>query len=110
MLALDFLDPTSGARLDGLNAPARNGRLFLSMIWPVLERDALRNAFEVKQMRFQFVWLRRCSLTILSASQALGCHATVRDGGTLQLGNVTYRLDGIDAPPFDQTLHRRARR
>jgi len=28
--------------------------------------------------------------------------ATVRDASTLQLGNVTYRLDGIDAPAFDQ--------
>ncbi len=28
--------------------------------------------------------------------------AIVRDGGTIQLGDVTYRLDGIDAPAFDQ--------
>ena len=27
---------------------------------------------------------------------------TVRDGSTLQLGNVTYRLDGVEAPAFDQ--------
>jgi len=27
---------------------------------------------------------------------------TVRDGGTLQLGNVTYRLDGVEVPAFDQ--------
>jgi endonuclease YncB( thermonuclease family) len=28
--------------------------------------------------------------------------ATIKDGSTLQLGNATYRLDGIDAPPIDQ--------
>ena len=37
-----------------------------------------------------------------SISTASAATATVRDGGTLQLGNVTYRLDGIDAPAFDQ--------
>jgi endonuclease YncB( thermonuclease family) len=36
------------------------------------------------------------------ASPVRAATATVRDGGTLQLGNVTYRLDGIDAPAFDQ--------
>ena len=42
------------------------------------------------------------ALTFLSASPVWAATATVRDGGTLQLGNVTYRLDGIDAPAFDQ--------
>ena len=42
------------------------------------------------------------ALTFLSASHVWAAMATVRDGGTLQLGNVTYRLDGIDAPPVDQ--------
>ena len=42
------------------------------------------------------------ALTFLSASQARAATPNVRDGGTLQLGNVTYRLDGIDAPAFDQ--------
>ena len=41
-------------------------------------------------------------LTVLSTSQGWAANATVRDGGTLQLGNITYRLDGIDAPAFDQ--------
>ena len=41
-------------------------------------------------------------LTVLSTSQAWADNATVRDGSTLQLGNLTYRLDGIDAPAFDQ--------
>src|SRR6202023_3639311 len=39
---------------------------------------------------------------VFSASQSWAADATVRDGGTLQLAGVTYRLDGIDAPEFDQ--------
>src|SRR4029079_10082128 len=42
------------------------------------------------------------ALTFLSASPVWAASPTVRDGGTLQLGNVTFRLDGIDAPAFDQ--------
>ncbi len=41
-------------------------------------------------------------LTILLASPARATDATVRDGDTIQLADVTYRLDGIDAPEFDQ--------
>jgi endonuclease YncB( thermonuclease family) len=41
-------------------------------------------------------------LMVLSASQTWAASAIVRDGGTIQLGDVTYRLDGIDAPEFDQ--------
>ena len=35
-------------------------------------------------------------------SPALAAGVIVRDGDTLQLGDVTYRLDGVDAPEFDQ--------
>jgi endonuclease YncB( thermonuclease family) len=38
----------------------------------------------------------------LSASQGFAASAIVRDGGTIQLADVTYRLDGIDAPELDQ--------
>ena len=41
-------------------------------------------------------------LAVLSASQGWAASAIVRDGSTLQLADVTYRLDGIDAPEFDQ--------
>jgi endonuclease YncB( thermonuclease family) len=41
-------------------------------------------------------------LAVLSASQSFAASATVKDGGTVQLGGVTYRLDGIDAPELDQ--------
>ena len=46
----------------------------------------------------------RCSVAVdrPSAGPSSAATAIVRDGGTLQLGNVTYRLDGIDAPAFDQ--------
>ncbi len=36
------------------------------------------------------------------ASPSWAASPTVRDGSTLQLGNVTYRLDGVEAPAFDQ--------
>src|SRR4051812_27642102 len=53
-------------------------------------------------MRFLISLVAMLLVTSFSASQAWAATATVRDGGTLQLGNVTYRLDGIDAPAFDQ--------
>ncbi len=39
---------------------------------------------------------------LLSAHVALAASAIVRDGNTIQLGDVTFRLDGIDAPEYDQ--------
>src|SRR3954471_6340247 len=53
-------------------------------------------------MRFRISSVAALLLISCSASQVWAATATVRDGGTLQLGNVTYRLDGIDAPAFDQ--------
>jgi len=41
-------------------------------------------------------------LAVLSATPVWAAGAVVRDGGTLQLNGVTWRLDGIDAPEFDQ--------
>lgn len=40
---------------------------------------------------------------VLPTSRLWAAGATVKDGATLQVGNATYRLDGIDAPAFDQT-------
>jgi endonuclease YncB( thermonuclease family) len=37
-----------------------------------------------------------------STNPAWAADAVARDGDTVQLGDVTYRLDGIDAPEFDQ--------
>jgi endonuclease YncB( thermonuclease family) len=39
---------------------------------------------------------------MLATSQGWAASAIVRDGGTIQLADVTYRLDGIDAPELDQ--------
>src|SRR3981081_1418526 len=41
-------------------------------------------------------------LSVVSASPGFTGSPLVRDGGPLQLGDVTYRLDGIDAPELDQ--------
>lgn len=38
----------------------------------------------------------------LPVSPIWAASPTVRDGSTLQLGNGTYRLDGVEAPAFDQ--------
>jgi endonuclease YncB( thermonuclease family) len=40
--------------------------------------------------------------TLPSTNPARAADAVARDGDTIQLGDVTYRLDGIDAPEFDQ--------
>lgn len=41
-------------------------------------------------------------LAIFVASQSFAASPIVRDGGTIDLADVTYRLDGIDAPALDQ--------
>ena len=41
-------------------------------------------------------------LAFLWTSPGWTAGAAVKDGGTVQVGGVTYRLDGIDAPEFDQ--------
>ncbi len=38
----------------------------------------------------------------LSSAPVFAASPLVRDGNTIQLGNITYRLDGIDAPELDQ--------
>src|SRR5438045_9191890 len=53
-------------------------------------------------MRFRISSAAALLFTCLSISQASAATATVKDGGTLQLGNMTYRLDGIDTPALDQ--------
>ncbi|MBV8696830.1 MAG: thermonuclease family protein, partial [Bradyrhizobium sp.] len=44
-------------------------------------------------------------LVMLLSSPAPGLAATaiVRDGATIQLGDTTFHLDGVDAPEIDQT-------
>ena len=42
------------------------------------------------------------SLAIFPVSPGWAAAPIVRDGGTVELGDAIYRLDGIDAPAFDQ--------
>ena len=42
-------------------------------------------------------------LVIVCAFPAWAAEVIVRDGGTLEIAEMTYRLDGIDVPAFDQT-------
>jgi endonuclease YncB( thermonuclease family) len=53
-------------------------------------------------MRSRIVLVAALLSTFLPATQSSAATAVVRDGSTLQLGSVTYRLDGIDAPAIDQ--------
>ena len=41
-------------------------------------------------------------LAMFSVSPSMAASPTLRDGGSLDLAGVTYRLDGVDAPAFDQ--------
>jgi endonuclease YncB( thermonuclease family) len=41
-------------------------------------------------------------LSFLVADPSFAATATVRDGGTVEVDGVAYRLDGIDAPEVDQ--------
>ena len=56
----------------------------------------------MKQMRSRIFLVAALLSIVLPASQSSAATAIVRDGSTLQLGNVTYRLDGIDVPTVDQ--------
>src|SRR5438034_10340835 len=56
----------------------------------------------MKQMRSGIFLVAALLSIVRPASQSSAATAIVRDGSTLQLGNVTYRLDGIDVPTVDQ--------
>ena len=43
------------------------------------------------------------AVTLLWAAPGFAANAIVKDGNTIQLADVIYRLDGIDAPELDQT-------
>jgi endonuclease YncB( thermonuclease family) len=49
------------------------------------------------------IWSSFVLGVVLSISPGRAATATVKDGNTIQLGELTYRLDGIDAPELDQT-------
>src|ERR1051325_7887196 len=41
-------------------------------------------------------------VAVFAASQSFAESPVARDGGTIDVGDITYRLDGIDAPAIDQ--------
>ncbi|NOJ49222.1 thermonuclease family protein [Bradyrhizobium archetypum] len=53
-------------------------------------------------MRLRILLVAALLSILLPASPSSAATAIVRDGNTLQLGNVIYRLLEIDAPPVDQ--------
>lgn len=42
------------------------------------------------------------TLTLLATGPSFAAHSTIRDGGTIDVGGITYRLGGVDAPAADQ--------
>src|SRR6266478_1906936 len=60
------------------------------------ERMLLR-IFVLPAFSSLIVWI------VLLVSPGWAATAIVKDGNTIQLGEVIYRLDGIDAPELDQT-------
>src|SRR5260370_34088431 len=65
-------------------------------------RQSQRERMRSRSLLFPIFFTLIASI-VLSASPGCAATATVRDGNTVQLGDVTYRLDGIDAPEIDQT-------
>jgi endonuclease YncB( thermonuclease family) len=55
------------------------------------------------RMSFRDVLLSLIASCLLLAAPARAAEVTVRDGNTIQLGDITYRLEGTDAPELDQT-------
>ena len=54
-----------------------------------------------RERYFSMRWLIPI-LAIFAASPSFAASPVVRDGGTIDIGEVTYRLAGIEAPAFDQ--------
>jgi endonuclease YncB( thermonuclease family) len=61
-----------------------------------MSKSGLREVLAPMRLTFALLAL------FLPASSSRAADATVKDGATLQLAGVTYRLDGVDAPEFDQ--------
>jgi endonuclease YncB( thermonuclease family) len=72
-------------------------KTFLDRYGPRVNRIGIRIAKTGRSM----LWLIFI-LVVFSTSRSWATGTIVRDGGTLQLAEVTYRLDGIDAPAVDQ--------
>jgi endonuclease YncB( thermonuclease family) len=53
-------------------------------------------------MYLRSILLPLIAICLLLAGGARAVDVTVRDGNTIQVGDVTYRLEGTDAPELDQ--------
>ena len=67
-----------------------------------LQADKIGTDLRLRRMTATLVRSFILILAVLSASQGRAAGPVVRDGGTIQLADLTYRLDGIDAPELDQ--------
>src|SRR5215467_9531451 len=54
------------------------------------------------QLRISLIGSFFLLAALFSAGPGWTANAVVHNGDTIQLGDVTYRLDGIDAPELDQ--------
>src|ERR1700692_3016911 len=61
-----------------------------------------RTAPSMRRFVLAFILVFILALATFSVSPGWAASPIVRDGGTLELADATYRLDGIDAPAFDQ--------
>jgi len=57
-------------------------------------------------MPFRSALLSVIATCLLLAGGARAAEVIVHDGNTIQLGDITYRLEGTDAPELDQTCIR----
>ena len=64
---------------------------------------SLENCFAAVRASARALFLMILGFLLAAApSHAVTAAATVRDANSIQLGDVTYRLDGVDAPELDQ--------
>jgi endonuclease YncB( thermonuclease family) len=77
-------------------------RIMLEASFRIMLEASQRERMRSQSLLFS-IFLTLIVWIVLSASPGRAATATVKDGNTLQLGEVTYRLDGIDAPELDQT-------
>src|SRR5512135_2451250 len=64
---------------------------------------SFKNSFAARPARPVVLFLAFVGFLLAAApGEAATAAATVRDANSIQLGDATYRLDGVDAPELDQ--------
>jgi endonuclease YncB( thermonuclease family) len=56
----------------------------------------------VRSIRSALPWIALLAATALLTNPVSAASPIIRDANTIQLGDTTYRLDGVDAPELDQ--------